>query len=105
MGSITGASAAKKAAKAQEAALQEQVKQATNTANEAARQSAISAANAAARDSASQQVESDTLANKPGVQRRWRWRRRSYLHLNHEDHSTLRVEQTREQAAGADESW
>ena len=66
MGSITGASSAKKAAKAQEAALQEQIKQATATANEAARQSAISAANAAARDSASQKVEADTLANKPG---------------------------------------
>ena len=66
MSGITGASAAKRAAKAQEAALQEQIKQATNTANEAARQSAISAANAAARDSASQKVEADTLANKPG---------------------------------------
>lgn len=66
MGKLTGASAAKRAAAAQEAALQEQIKQATATANEAARQSAISAANAAARDSASQQVEADTLANKPG---------------------------------------
>ena len=66
MGKLTGASAAKRAAAAQEAALQEQIKQATNTANEAARQSAISAANAAARDSASQKVEADTLANKPG---------------------------------------
>lgn len=66
MGKLTGASAAKKAAAAQEAALKEQVKQATDTANEAARQSAISAANAAARDAASQQVEADTLANKPG---------------------------------------
>lgn len=66
MSGITGAGAAKRAAAAQEAALQEQIKQATNTANEAARQSAISAANAAARDSASQKVEADTLANKPG---------------------------------------
>lgn len=66
MSGITGAGAAKRAAAAQEAALQEQIKQATNTANEAARQSAISAANAAARDSASQQVEAATLANKPG---------------------------------------
>lgn len=66
MSGITGAGAAKRAAAAQEAALQEQIKQATNTANEAARQSAISAANAAARDSASQQVEADTIANKPG---------------------------------------
>ena len=66
MSGITGASAAKRAAAAQEAALKAQIEQATKTANEAARQSAISAANAAARDSASQQVEADTLANKPG---------------------------------------
>ena len=66
MGKLTGASAAKKAAKAQEAALQEQTKQATNAANEAARQSAISAANAAARDAASQQVEAETAENTPG---------------------------------------
>ena len=66
MGKLTGASAAKRAAAAQEAALKEQTAQATRAANEAARQSAISAANAAARDAASQQVEADTLANKPG---------------------------------------
>lgn len=66
MGKLTGASAAKRAAAAQEAALQEQTKQATNSANEAARQSAVSAANAAARASASQQVEAETLENKPG---------------------------------------
>ena len=67
MGKLTGAGAAKRAAAAQEAALQEQTKQATATANEAARQSAISAANAAARDSASQQVEAETAANTPGA--------------------------------------
>ena len=61
-----GAGAAKSAARAQEAALQEQIAQAKKTANESARQAAISAASAAARDSASQQVEADTLANKPG---------------------------------------
>ena len=66
MSSITGAKSAKRAAAAQEAALQEQTRQATNTANEAARQSAVSAANAAARASASQQVEAETLENKPG---------------------------------------
>ena len=66
MSGITGAKSAKKAAAAQEAALKEQTKQATEAANEAARQSAASAANAAARDAASQQLEADTLANKPG---------------------------------------
>lgn len=61
-----GASSAKKAARAQEAAMKAQIEQAKQQANEAARQSAISAANAAARESASQKVEADTLANNPG---------------------------------------
>ena len=61
-----GAGAAKSAARAQEAALKAQIEQAKQQANEAARQSAFSAANAAARDAASQKVEADTLANKPG---------------------------------------
>lgn len=66
MSSITGTKGAKRAAAAQAAALEEQTRIAQEQAREAARQSATSAAQAAARDAASQQVEADTLANKPG---------------------------------------
>lgn len=57
MGKLTGASAAKKAARAQEAALEEQTKQAQAQAAEAARQASIQTTQAQARQAATEQAE------------------------------------------------
>ena len=69
IGSLTGANAAKKAAAAQEKALQEQTKMAQDQAQEAARQAAVTQQQAAAREAATQAVEAqseqDAQAVKP----------------------------------------
>ena len=69
MGKITGASAAKKAAAAQAAALEEQTRQAQNQAAETARQAAIQTQQAQAREAATREVEAmqqaDNLAAAP----------------------------------------
>ena len=57
MGSITGASAAKRAARAQAAALEEQTRQAQRSAAESARQAAIQATQAQQREAAVRDVE------------------------------------------------
>ena len=57
MGKLTGASAAKKAARAQAEALEKQTKQAQDQAAEAARQAAIQARQAQAREAATRDVE------------------------------------------------
>ena len=69
MGKITGASAAKKAARAQAAALEEQTRQAQASAAEAARQAAIQATQVQQREAATRDVEAmqqaDAAAAKP----------------------------------------
>ena len=57
MGGITGASAAKKAARAQAAALEEQTRQAQASAAEAARQAAIQTTQVQQREAATREVE------------------------------------------------
>ena len=57
MGGLTGASAAKKAARAQAAALEEQTRQAQASAAEAARQAAIQTTQAQQREAATNDVE------------------------------------------------
>ena len=57
MGKITGASAAKSAARAQAAALEEQTRQAQASAAEAARQAAIQASQVQQREAATRDVE------------------------------------------------
>ena len=72
MGSITGASAAKRAARAQAAALEEQTRQAQASAAESARQAAIQATQAQQREAAVRDVEAmqqadATAAKAPDV--------------------------------------
>ena len=57
MGGLTGASAAKKAARAQAAALEEQTRQAQANAAEAARQAAIQTTQVQQREAATREVE------------------------------------------------
>ena len=68
MGKLTGASAAKRAARAQAAALEEQTKQAQASAAEAARQAAIQTTQAQQREAATREVEAmqqaDAAASK-----------------------------------------
>ena len=72
MGKITGASAAKRAARAQAAALEEQTRQAQVSAAEAARQAAIQASQVQQREAATRDAEAmrrvdATAAKAPDV--------------------------------------
>ena len=72
MGSITGASSAKRAARAQAAALEEQTRQAQASAQEAARQAALQANQVQQREAATRDVEAmqqadATAAKAPDV--------------------------------------